>query len=518
MPLVPVDLVRRRQVLAVVDPVPDAVPVQHLGDGRAPAVALVDLVHGQPCLHVLLRLPIEDPLAAVGAEVEPLAAELAAPDADRGRVARLGEAHRDLADLAQHRQALEEEALALFLEAAGALPQRSVVPVEGVRVDLRHPVELLARRHGGVEVRRVAELVEDPVDLVAHVLLLGDRLLDVPRRADPVVLQVREEPLEHLLLHVELERLLPAHDLLREHVVHHRRDQAEQPVPAPEPLVDPVLDDRDVALVLLEHELDDLEPERHVPALVALRGEAEGHRGQVAVEARPAHERHEQQVGQQVLEAERDRGQELERAGRNAVLEERLRHAQVPHPVVHLGEVVHSAVVLVVLADRVGLGLRVAQLVDALAQRREPAPGPVEVAGQVAEVPVGRVLQGRHPAQEQLERVDVAGVGQRQVALPLGEAVDDGVELLVLLRLVLAVRVDRQPERVLPLVPVVDLDALVAGVGVDVFRLDVGGCPVEVAGEQSVPLPHRQLGLGHGSLLGSGMARGRGMPVGGAGR
>jgi len=136
------------------------------------------------------------------------------------------------------------------------------------------------------------------------------------------------------------------------------------------------------------------------------------------------------------------------------------------------------------------------------------AAGPVEVASQVAEVPVGRVLQGRHPAQEQLERVDVAGVGQREVALSLGEAVDDGVELLVLLRLVLAVRVDRQPERVLPLVPVVNLDALVAGVWVDVFRLDVGGCPVEVAREQSVPLPHRQLGLGHGSLLGSGNGAG----------
>ena len=49
---------------------------------------------------------------------------------------------------------------------------------------------------------------------------------------------------------------------------------------------------------------------------------------------------------------------------------------QVPHPVVHLREVVQAAVVLVVLADRVDLGLRVAQLVDALTQRGEPGAGP----------------------------------------------------------------------------------------------------------------------------------------------
>ena len=45
-------------------------------------------------------------------------------------------------------------------------------------------------------------------------------------------------------------------------------------------------------------------------------------------------------------------------------------------PVVHLPEVVQAAVVLVVLADRVDLGLGVAQLVDALAEAANRAPGP----------------------------------------------------------------------------------------------------------------------------------------------
>jgi len=43
------------------------------GDARAAAVALVDLVHRQPGLDVLLRLALEYPLAAVTAGVEDLA-------------------------------------------------------------------------------------------------------------------------------------------------------------------------------------------------------------------------------------------------------------------------------------------------------------------------------------------------------------------------------------------------------------------------------------------------------------
>jgi hypothetical protein len=89
-------------------------------------------------------------------------------------------------------------------------------------------------------------------------------------RGDAVVGQVGEQVPQHLLLEVELEGLLPAHDLAR------------QP-------------------------------------LVALRGEAEGHRRQVAVEAGPGHERHEQQVRQQVLEREPDGDEELERPGRDGV-------------------------------------------------------------------------------------------------------------------------------------------------------------------------------------------------------
>ena len=52
------------------------------------------------------------------------------------------------------------------------------------------------------------------------------------------------------------------------------------------------------------------------------------------------------------------------------------------------------------------------------------------------------VLQRSDALQEELHRVQVGRVGQRQVALSLSEAVQDGIESLVLLRLVLAVGVD----------------------------------------------------------------------------
>jgi hypothetical protein len=78
---------------------------------------------------------------------------------------------------------------------------------------------------------------------------------------------------------------------------------------------------------------------------------------------------------------------------------------------------------------------------------------------------VGRVLQRDHAVDEQLERVEVAGVGDVELAVVLLEGVDDGVELALLLALVLPVGVHGQAEGVFPLVPVVDLDAFELGQG-----------------------------------------------------
>ena len=63
---------------------------------------------------------------------------------------------------------------------------------------------------------------------------------------------------------------------------------------------------------------------------------------------------HEEQVRQQVLEGEPDGDEELERASRgDGVVEERLRHREVPDPVVHVGKAVEAVVVLVVVRQRV---------------------------------------------------------------------------------------------------------------------------------------------------------------------
>jgi hypothetical protein len=82
------------------------------------------------------------------------------------------------------------------------------------------------------------------------------------------------------------------------------------------------------------------------------------------------------------------------------------------------------------------------------------------VTREVGEVAVGLVLQRRHALEKELHRVEVGGLGQGEVALALGEPVEHGIQALVLLGLVLGVRVDGEAERVLPLAPVVDLDAL----------------------------------------------------------
>ncbi len=118
--------------------------------------------------------------------------------------------------------------------------------------------------------------------------------------------------------------------------------------------------------MLLEQELDDLDAERHVPALVRLRREAKGHRRHVAVIGGARHERHEQEVRQQIFEGEADRDHELERPRGAGVVEERLRHREVPHAIVHVREFADSVEELVVVADRVDLRLDVAQFVERL--------------------------------------------------------------------------------------------------------------------------------------------------------
>ena len=90
------------------------VPVQHFGQGRAAAIALEYLVHRQPCLRELLRLMVEDVLTAVRTGVIFVALMFRHAEADGLGIVDFGERHRDLADLAQHRQAIVVEALALL--------------------------------------------------------------------------------------------------------------------------------------------------------------------------------------------------------------------------------------------------------------------------------------------------------------------------------------------------------------------------------------------------------------------
>ncbi|MNG21574.1 hypothetical protein D3C84_1059610 [compost metagenome] len=74
--------------------------------------------------------------------------------------------------------------------------------------------------------------------------------------------------------------------------------------------------------MLFEQELDHFKAQGHVPRFVGLGGEAEGDRGHVAVERGAGHERHEQQVGQHVLERKRNRREKFERASGACILEE----------------------------------------------------------------------------------------------------------------------------------------------------------------------------------------------------
>ncbi|MNL13303.1 hypothetical protein D3C87_1342060 [compost metagenome] len=348
------------QVLEVVLAGIDVVVVTHYRlDIAATAVALQDLVHRQPGLDVLGRLVLENVAATLRAEVITLAFVFGAAMAEGGLVVRLAERQRDLADLAEHRQGRVVETLALLLQRTPVLEARAVDLVEGVGIFGRQPVQLFVGRHPGMEVGRLAVLVEDRPGLVADVVLGDVRLFDVLGRTDAVALQVLEQRPARLF-EIHAPGFGPGHDFVRQHVVHHHSHQRQQAVAAPEPLVDPALDDRHVVFVLLQQKLDHFQAQGHVSRFVGLCREAKGDRGHVAVERRSGHERHEQQVGQHVLERERDCREELERSRRARVFEERLGHREEPHAVVHMREIMQAVEVLVVVTHRVNLSLHVA--------------------------------------------------------------------------------------------------------------------------------------------------------------
>src|SRR5246500_1559142 len=149
MPRRPCLLVGRPLVFAVVS-VLDAVPGQHFRDAASSTMALVNLVHRKPGLHVLLWLTVENPLAAIATGVERLATELAAAQTDLRWIGCLTERHRDLADLAELRQPLEENPSARRLDSPMLLPNRAVVTVERLRILFGQPRQMrFAWRLGG---------------------------------------------------------------------------------------------------------------------------------------------------------------------------------------------------------------------------------------------------------------------------------------------------------------------------------------------------------------------------------
>ena len=413
---------------------------------------------------------------------------------DLGGVTQLGEDHRNLAGLAQHRQGLLVEAVAFVGLLAPVVPAWLVNRIKSLRVLLRQPGHFALVRNPGVQGRCGVVVVKHGEGLVADVVLAFTSLYPALGLADAVAGQILEQGFA-VFLDIHFPALAPAHHALGQHVVLHHRDDAEQAVAAPEPFVDPALHDGHVGRVLFQHEFDALNAQRHVARLVGLCAETEGHGGHVAVVRRARHKGHEQQVGQYVFKREADGGQELERAAGVGVFKEGLRHRQIPNPVKHVLRAVQAVEVLVVVAERVGFGLVVAQLVNRLHLAGHAGTGTGELAPRMGKTTVGVVLQRRDAGQKQLERIDVARIGDAELAVVLGEGLDHRIQLFLFFALVFPVGVHRQAKRVFPLVPVVNLDALVFVIRKDLVHRLVGSVPGEVARHGGVAVFQTELFL-----------------------
>src|SRR5690606_11406830 len=100
---------------------------------------------------------------------------------------------RYLADLAQLRQGVVVEPLALFLLFLPVLETRPVVLVESVRILLGQPVHFRLAGNPGVEVGGLAVLVEGRPQLVADMVLTLIGVVLVLGRTDAIALQIPEQ-------------------------------------------------------------------------------------------------------------------------------------------------------------------------------------------------------------------------------------------------------------------------------------------------------------------------------------
>ena len=289
-----------------------------------------------------------------------------------------------------------------------------------------------------------------------------------------------------VLFPIDFPGFFPAHDLLWQHVVHHRADQAEQAITAPEPFVEPALHDGNIVLVLLQHELHHFESQGHVARLIGLRGEAESGGRHIAVVGRARDKGHEQQIGQDVFKGKRDRGHELEGPGAHRVLEKALGNGQIPGAVTQVRKTVKAREEFVVVAEGVQLGLGMTQLVDGLHLAGDARTGAAKRTSGMREAAMGGVFQRRDALQPQLHRAQVARVGNIQLAVVLLERIEDGVELALFLGLILPVGLHGEAEWIGPPIPVLDLDAFVFVVGKHLIHGDIGGFPVEAAGQERI--------------------------------
>ena len=139
------------------------------------------------------------------------------------------------------------------------------------------------------------------------------------------------------------------------------------------------------------------------------------------------------------------------------------------------------------------LRLRVAHLVDRLHQAGDARSNTGEVAAGGRKTAVRLVFERRDAGEEELDGVQVARVGDTEVAVVLREGVEYRVELALLLGLVLPVGVHRQAEGIFPLVPIVDLDALELRLREDLVHRLIAGFPVEAARHVGVLFLEAQL-------------------------
>ena len=141
---------------------------------------------------------------------------------------------------------------------------------------------------------------------------------------------------------------------------------------------------------------------------------------------------------------------------------------------------------LVVMAHGVDLRLHMAQFVNRLHLAGNACADAAKLPPHMGVTLISLVFERGHAGEEYFDGVQVAWIGNIQLAVVLRKGIKNGIKLFLFFGLVFPVGIHGEAKRVFPFRPVGNFDAFEFFIGEGLLAVLVGKFPIQIAGEQAV--------------------------------